>query len=108
MIVLILVSVIVVLYVFLIRPKGEALNTTILSTSTALPLFTFIAVAFLELCEAIWEGIMLVKRVIENFRENRRDKTSQELKQTREQLKQTREQLKQTEQELKQTREKIT
>ena len=49
---------------------------------------------------------MLVKRVIENFRENRRDKTSQELKQTREQLKQTREQLKQTEQELKQTREK--
>lgn len=70
--VLVHIIILEVLYVlFLLRPKGEDLNTLILNTSTALPIFTLIAVTFMEIWEAIWEVIMLVKRILEK-REKRK------------------------------------
>jgi len=57
-----------------LRSKGESLNTLVLNTSAALPIFTLLAVTLTEIWEASWEVIMLVKRILEkreekNFRE---------------------------------------
>jgi len=73
----ILVHVIVleILYVFLLlRPNGETLNTIILNTSAALPIFTFIAVILMEIWEVAWEVIMLVKRLFEKLEHRRLEK----------------------------------
>ena len=73
----ILVHVIVleILYVFLLlRPNGETLNTIILNTSAALPIFTFVAVILMEIWEAAWEVIMLVKRLFEKLEHRRLEK----------------------------------
>ena len=70
--ILIHVIILEILYVFfLLRPKGESLNTLILNTSTALPLFTLIAVTLMEIWEAVWEVIMLVKRILEKREEKK-------------------------------------
>ena len=70
--ILIHVVVLEILYVFLLlRPNGEPLNTIILNTSAALPLFTFVAVMLMEIWEAGWRVIMLVKAILER-REARR------------------------------------
>lgn len=73
----ILVHVIVleILYVFLLlRPNGETLNTIILNTSAALPIFTFVAVILMEIWEVAWEVIMLVKRLFEKLEHRRLEK----------------------------------
>lgn len=70
--ILIHVVVLEILYVFLLlRPNGEPLNTIILNTSAVLPLFTLIAVMLIEIWEAVWRVIMLVKAILER-REARR------------------------------------
>ena len=70
--ILIHVVVLETLYVFLLlRPNGETLNTIILNTSAALPIFTFISVILMEIWEAVWRSIMLVKAILER-REARR------------------------------------
>ena len=73
--ILIHVIVLEMLYVFLLlRPNGETLNTIILNTSAALPLFTFIAVILMEIWEVAWEIIMLVKRLFEKLEHRRLEK----------------------------------
>ena len=73
--ILIHVTVLEMLYVFLLlRPNGETLNTIILNTSAALPLFTFIAVILMEIWEVAWEIIMLVKRLFEKLEHRRLEK----------------------------------
>ncbi|MDE0553294.1 MAG: hypothetical protein OXI24_03710 [Candidatus Poribacteria bacterium] len=70
--ILIHVVVLGILYVFLLlRPNGETLNTIILNTSAALPIFTLIAVLLMEIWEAVWRIIVLVKAILER-REARR------------------------------------
>ena len=73
--ILIHVIVLEILYVFLIlRPNGETLNTIILNTSAALPIFTFIAVILMEMWEVAWEVIMLVKILFEKLEYRRLEK----------------------------------
>ena len=73
--ILIHVIVLEILYVFfLLRPNGETLNTIILNTSAALPIFTFIAVILMEIWEVAWEVIMLVKRLFEKHEHRRLEK----------------------------------
>ena len=73
--ILIHVIVLELLYVFLLlRPNGETLNTIILNTSAALPIFTFIAVILMEIWEAAWEVIMLVKRLFEKHEHRKLEK----------------------------------
>ncbi len=70
--ILIHVVVLEILYVFLLLiPNGETLNTIILNTSAVLPIFTLIAVMLMEIWEAAWRVIMLVKAILEK-REARR------------------------------------
>ncbi len=73
--ILIHVIVLQILYIFLIlRPNGETLNTIILNTSTALPIFTFIAVILMEIWEVAWEVIMLAKILFEKLEYRRLEK----------------------------------
>lgn len=73
--ILIHVIVLEILYVFLLlRPNGETLNTIILNTGAALPIFTFIAVILMEIWEVAWEVIMLVKRLFEKLEHRRLEK----------------------------------